>query len=416
MAKIEFYRPLRLQKSLILVYMSKNLFLPVGLAFCLLLIFHTSTFALDLTKVDFSYLYKDTNVNFDYQIAEKGGSYKLRIYMKLRKVGPNSDIKNFQIASQRRFNSKKSEPVQVLNDQKSKKEEVIVYDYTFKTVAGDHEYVIVSFDFLTQPYVIDIPIGDALEYPYPEFLIERPSGMMNVTKVGDTLNCEGFGRTGNYHVYLYEDRFETPTPVYADEYADAGAKFIIKDEKTFQDSYQADKANYCYYFQKDNKSTKGRSAYVYPEYFPKNKEYDELIGALRYISTNEEFDKLTEARNKQLAFDNFWLAMIPSKKLAARTLRNFYTRVNLASEMFSDYKAGWKTDRGMMYVVFGPPNEVIKERGREIWIYNNYNGRLSFTFAKIPHQMAGFLYSLERDKKYANVWYGQVDKWRKGSL
>ncbi|WP_109832532.1 GWxTD domain-containing protein [Reichenbachiella versicolor] len=387
------------------------IFRPVLGFFFLLASFCASS--LDLSKVDYSYLYKDTNVNFKYQVAEREGTYRLHINMELRKVGANDDIKNFEITSQKKFTTKKGSPVEMLTNYKSGNGNIVTYDITLKPSVADDQYLVVFFKFLTQPYVIDIPIGDAVGYSYPAFIIKNPASPVGIIKQEDSLVFESIGRGNEYIGQLFEDKFKTATPPFSEQKLEEQRFEASRKDKASYHYKVLDK-NYSFYFQSENSDKAGASFYSQRSYFPKSKEHSELIGPLKYISTQQEFEKLEKARNKQLAFDNFWLAMIPSNKLAARTLRNYYARVNRATELFSDYKAGWKTDRGMIFTIYGIPDDVHKQEGSEIWTYDTYNGRLTFSFAKVPNEITGFTYVLERNKKYSNVWYGQLDKWRKG--
>jgi hypothetical protein len=94
-------------------------------------------------------------------------------------------------------------------------------------------------------------------------------------------------------------------------------------------------------------------------------------------------------------------------------MRNYFRRVEQANVLFSSYKEGWKTDRGIIYIIFGPPEEVFLVGNREVWEYNNvyYKGR--FTFVKSPTIFDPENFVLIRDKNYSDNWYSMIDLWRK---
>jgi hypothetical protein len=47
--------------------------------------------------------------------------------------------------------------------------------------------------------------------------------------------------------------------------------------------------------------------------------------------------------------------MIGDSDRARRIAALYYRRTAAANRLFSNYKAGWKTPRGMIYILFGPP-------------------------------------------------------------
>ena len=59
-----------------------------------------------------------------------------------------------------------------------------------------------------------------------------------------------------------------------------------------------------------------------------------------------------------------------------------YRRIAFANEHFATSgNAGWRTDRGHMYIVYGPPDELerhpsgAQERyAREVWMYRHVDG------------------------------------------
>ena len=51
------------------------------------------------------------------------------------------------------------------------------------------------------------------------------------------------------------------------------------------------------------------------------------------------------------------------------SLLNLYNCLKLCfssvTSLFTSYKQGWKTDKGMIYIIFGAPDEVLKDGERE---------------------------------------------------
>jgi len=127
---------------------------------------------------------------------------------------------------------------------------------------------------------------------------------------------------------------------------------------------------------------------------------------------------LRNSENKKRAFDQFWLKLIPDQQRAANSLKNYFKNVTLANRYFTNHKAGYKTDRGMIYIIFGPPDVVIKIDDLERWQYedNSLLPTVSFDFKKIPSVFAPNQFSLIRDKDYQRIWLRAVDLWRKGRM
>ena len=99
------------------------------------------------------------------------------------------------------------------------------------------------------------------------------------------------------------------------------------------------------------------------------------------------------------------------KDRAKNFMRNYFKRVEYANSFFTSFKEGWKTDRGMIFIVFGAPDEVQVTGQQEIWNYKN--PRQQFTFNKAGSVYSPEHYVLVRDKNYTENWYLTIDLWRK---
>ncbi|MEQ9007818.1 MAG: GWxTD domain-containing protein, partial [Ekhidna sp.] len=68
-------------------------------------------------------------------------------------------------------------------------------------------------------------------------------------------------------------------------------------------------------------------------------------------------------------------------------------------------------DRGMMYIVFGRPNEVYRTGNSEEWFYDEGP---AFEFTIISTFFAPKTYSLRRSKDLEEQWYTQIAAIRRG--
>jgi len=143
----------------------------------------------------------------------------------------------------------------------------------------------------------------------------------------------------------------------------------------------------------------------------------ELIEPLRYLTTNQERQRLTDAPDPKRAVDKFWLDIAQGRQnLGKDLIRRYYGRVTAANRLFAAHKAGWLTDRGLLYVVLGPPPSVRRLlNGEEQWFYpegSRSGGAITYTFRPRPSTFAPDYYELVRRPEYELLWYAAVEKWR----
>ncbi|ALW84138.1 hypothetical protein AUC43_02900 [Hymenobacter sedentarius] len=143
----------------------------------------------------------------------------------------------------------------------------------------------------------------------------------------------------------------------------------------------------------------------------------ELIEPLRYLTTSQERKRLTESPDPKRAVDKFWLDIAQGNQTLGKDLiRRYYGRVTAANHLFAAHKAGWLTDRGLLYIVLGPPPSVRRLfNGEERWFYPEGSlggGPISYTFRPRPSTFAPDYYELVRRPEYELLWYAAVEKWR----
>ena len=155
--------------------------------------------------------------------------------------------------------------------------------------------------------------------------------------------------------------------------------------------------------------------------FPALLRIGDLIDPLVYIASPREHAALAGASGafaQRSAFDRFWGALIPDRRLAAATLRAYAERVEEANRLFSTTKEGWKTDRGMAYIVFGPPARVDAEIGGETWIYGSSGAVPALTFDRTASRaLDGVPFdvlTLRRSPAYDRAWRTARRRWRSG--
>ncbi|MGC9330467.1 MAG: GWxTD domain-containing protein [Bacteroidales bacterium] len=171
-----------------------------------------------------------------------------------------------------------------------------------------------------------------------------------------------------------------------------------------------------YWFTADTATTNGLGIYRESVFFPWIRQITDMVNPVKYISTAKEYEKIISDENTKLAVDEFWYAQGKTEDRAKELIRIYYNRVQLANQFFTAEKAGWRTDRGMVYVVLGAPHEVYKDAGKEKWVYgatDDYQG-LVFNFVRDSASLSNNEFILIRDKRYKDAWMQAVQSWREG--
>ena len=176
--------------------------------------------------------------------------------------------------------------------------------------------------------------------------------------------------------------------------------------------------NGIYVIKADTNINKGFNLFNFTKNFPDLKTPKELFEPLRYITSSSEYKKMRNSNSKKLVIDKFWLNLTGNANRARELIRIYYTRVKLANIYFTSYKEGWKTDRGMIFTVFGAPTIVYKSDKYEKWIYgkNQTNAGLIFLFEKTNKHFSNNEFFLHRNEVYKTTWYQAVDVWRSGRV
>lgn len=136
---------------------------------------------------------------------------------------------------------------------------------------------------------------------------------------------------------------------------------------------------------------------------PLDKAAERFLEQIGYIITPQEEKIFREIPPEDRAkfIEEFWRRRDPTPETEVNEFRQaYYTRMAIADRAFQAGVPGWKTDRGRIYILLGPPTDVIKktmgdtpsefgqtrrelssnlleegtvnERPSEIWVYNQY--------------------------------------------
>lgn len=185
-----------------------------------------------------------------------------------------------------------------------------------------------------------------------------------------------------------------------------------------------------YRFEVETTSTDGKPIKKARDFAIKSYNYPEIKNVLEfayplyYLMEKKQYEELISIENKKemkSEIDRFWLSHIGDPKTAKSVIELYYNRVEESNKLFSNYKEGWKTDLGMMYILFGPPWYEKSTLDQLSWGYSfNYEDpskNFYFYSPKIKSEYYPFKnYILQRSSEYYSVYYQQIDLWLSGVI
>ncbi len=161
--------------------------------------------------------------------------------------------------------------------------------------------------------------------------------------------------------------------------------------------------------------------------FPRMTTPEAMIEPLVYLANQDEMAELRSAPKPKAALDEFWIKCGGNVDKARELIRIFYTRVVYSNYYFTSYKEGWRSERGMIYIIYGPPDKVYKTSDGEIWGYkkpvvkSKWGGRftvsdsyLAFSFKKRDNVFSDNDFYLSRSETLVTYWDKAIASWRKG--
>ncbi len=118
------------------------------------------------------------------------------------------------------------------------------------------------------------------------------------------------------------------------------------------------------------------------------KDLEVAIDQLRYIAKDKELDRIKDAlteEERQKLFLEFWKKRDPNPNTTRNEkMEEYYGRVEYANKHFKHYTEGWRTDMGMVFIIFGSPSNVDRHpfdsdsKPYEVWSYYDLNYNFVF--------------------------------------
>ena len=88
---------------------------------------------------------------------------------------------------------------------------------------------------------------------------------------------------------------------------------------------------------------------------------DQAIQNMRYILHDDEWKKLSKSKDtdKETLFLEYWESRDPTPETSENEVMDeYFSRISYSNNNFKSYLPGWKTDMGMIYILFGPPDDL----------------------------------------------------------
>ncbi len=347
-----------------------------------------------------SYWY-DTNpeVEVDFNVAQVNERVTVFIRIESDSVAQNT----FELYIQKDFEDADHEKLSEYN-----------VDTLFES--GNRLILSVSFELTDKNVIVVHCMSPKFEYyfpqhllkgnlRYPEYYLIDDNGLPSFSKFTnqENVNFNFLSSNDSLYFFKYQENFPAadppmagPTPVTMtmnidSQYVSSG---IFKVEK-----------DHFYFIQNDTLANQGITLYCGSTYFPKYRHLNDLIEPLKYVTRLSEYSGIINSTDRKKSFDKFWISTFSSKQIARSAIRNYYRKVTEANKRFTDYKPGWKTDRGILYIVYGRPNAVYRTNNSESWIYDE---ETNFEFRILSNLFTPTLYVLRRDPAYRDNWISKV--------
>jgi GWxTD domain-containing protein len=117
-------------------------------------------------------------------------------------------------------------------------------------------------------------------------------------------------------------------------------------------------------------------------------DLNDAIDQLRYYASSDELRYIRDGKDdneRRTRFEEFWESRNPTPGAKTNIVMvEYYNRVAMANQRFGHYLEGWKTDRGMTFIIYGQPDYIDRNpfhadtKPYEVWEYYDVNRRFVF--------------------------------------
>ena len=222
---------------------------------------------------------------------------------------------------------------------------------------------------------------------------EFPLTGKRITNIDDgiTLIISGFVGTGQYQVEMFLDGKNEKDGFIVLESEETSDGYFITRHKLKKDDLSRIGLNLKLIIKQNGKE---RSIFKNISIFKPGlsgfvNNVENSFQQMKYILTTDERKRAKGKKGKELEslFLSYWKERDPTPNTSINELmEEYYIRVNYVNEYFNmSWREGWETDFGMIYILFGPPDQIERSNSvstsssiYQIWYYNRLNKQFVF--------------------------------------
>lgn len=383
--------------------------------------------SIDLTKINFNYKFDpDSEVQYHYKVAvaDNLATIFVRLDFNSQKV-QDPGIYNIRYEVKKAYDDPNISYENTLDETHLILAENNNRYYRFNVPVTKNETLVilkVNNTLDNSEYLFDVPVDLPLQFKKSSLMIMEKD--RDIPIFSDYIGIEDSIRivTLNENIdqvyfFYYSKNFPPADPPMATRTSSVEKELEVDSSAmVFINQVFSLPSKGLYFFQSDTTTAQGISILANDDYFPQFVKAETLVEPIIYISTAREIKKIRDNEDKKKAMDTYWLELTKSPERAKKIIRDYYRQIELANYLFTTYKEGWKTDRGMILTLFGKPDAVFTNGDVEEWIYERRGSmsRINFNFIKIKNVFSDDHYELVRNPGLDRDWFRIVDQWRKG--
>ena len=382
-----------------------------------------------MASAETSYLYDlDHEFLIDYAVASQGDRYKIFLRFKLNsgmvKIGDyeiSYDLRNSYIDEKRIDSSVKLDSSHVVDVGFRE----FTYAFEFQK-SSDQSMAVVQISNIikNKKYYRDITLSTKSSAVYQPFLLFQAD--KEVPLFNRYLNLDTsfrvknvFGNANSFSIQGVENNAGVAMPPFddgspnANEAVSIDTVYGVKNNEAFTFSTPG-----FYEITADTDGSATLGVLVTDSFYPFFEDYREMVKPLVYISTNQEYNDMLGSDNSRKGFEQFVLNTLSNNTQVAQDfIKYYYRRIRKSAQLFTTTTEGWKTDRGMVYQIYGDPVQVFRNETTELWVYAlETGGRARFIFDIVKGPAGTQEFKLIRGKKYRDGWMSAVSRWRSGRI
>ncbi|MCB9169730.1 MAG: GWxTD domain-containing protein [Flavobacteriales bacterium] len=235
------------------------------------------------------------------------------------------------------------------------------------------------------------------------------------------IRCEQYAGWTLYGAY-YDQDMRLPAPVFAtqppptiDRAPDSTFTMQVDADGTFLLPYGE---RGFIHLRPDTAHEAGYTLFMLGPGYPYVAAGTDMVRPLRYITSLQEYDRISTAKEPRKAVEEFWLDAAGDRERARQAIGAYYERVENANRYFTSVVEGWRTDRGLVHIIFGTPTAIYRNPKGERWTYGEENNLMSLTFdfERRDEPFSDNDMVLHRDPTLKGAWYRNVESWRNGRV